>query len=81
MLVVFTYSGPFTKSKRKNFKETGDSKYIYQNELDKACFEHNMAYGHFKDLLIRTAADKLLRVKHLILLKIQNMMGINIELL
>ena len=79
--MVFTYSGPFTKSKRKKFKETGDSKYIYQNELDKACFEHNMAYGHFKDLLIRTAADKLLRVKHLILLKIQNMMGINIELL
>ena len=63
MLVVFTYSGPFTKSKRKIFKETGDSKYIYQNELDKACFEHNMAYGHFKDLLVRTAADKLLRDK------------------
>ena len=31
---------PFTKSKEKiqKFKETGDSRYIYQNELDKACF-------------------------------------------
>ena len=38
----FTYSacGPFTKHKQKiqNFKETGDTKYIYRNELDKACF-------------------------------------------
>ena len=38
----FTYSacGPFTKNKEwmKKFKETGDSRYIDQNELDKACF-------------------------------------------
>ena len=51
----FTYSacGPVTK----NNKETGDSRYIYQNELDKACFQHDIAYGDFKDLN-RTAADK-----------------------
>ena len=44
--------GPFTKNKEriKKFKETGDAKYIYRNELDKACFHHNMAYGDFKDL-------------------------------
>ena len=63
----FTYStcGPFTKNKGriKKFKETGDSKYIYQNEIDKTCFEHNMAYGDFKDLPRRTEADKLLRAK------------------
>ena len=63
----FTYSacGPFTKIKEriKNFKETGDSIYIYQNELDKACFQHDMAYGDFKDLNRRTLADKLLRDK------------------
>ena len=44
----------------KKFKETGDSRYIYPNELDKACFQHDMAYGDFKGLNRRTAADKLL---------------------
>ena len=34
----------------QKFKETGDSWYIYQNKLDKACFQHGMAYGDFKDL-------------------------------
>ena len=47
----FTHSacGSFTKNKIHKCKKTGDS-YIYQNELDKACFQHNMAYGDFKDL-------------------------------
>ena len=44
---VFTYSacGPFTKNKEriKKFKEAGDTKNIYKNELDKACFQHVMA--------------------------------------
>ena len=44
----FTYSpcGLFTKNKerRKKIKETGYSRYIYQNELDKACFQREMAY-------------------------------------
>ena len=40
----------------KNIKETGDSRYIYQNELDKPCFKHDMAEGYFKDLNRRTAA-------------------------
>ena len=60
----FTYSvcGPFTKNKEriKKFKETGDSKYIYKNELDKACFQHDVAYGDFKNLSKRTASDKVL---------------------
>ena len=69
--------GPFTKNKeRKKFKETGDSRYIYQDKLDKACFQHDMAYADFKDLNRRTAADLVLRVKHLILLKMHNMMDI-----
>ena len=63
----FTYSacGPFTKNKERiqKFKETGDTKYIYRNELDKACFQHDMAYGDFKDLNRRTFADKVLRDK------------------
>ena len=61
----FTYSacGPFTKNKeriQKLKKKTGDSQYIYQNELDKACFQHDMVYGDFKDLTRRTASDKIL---------------------
>ena len=52
----------FYKRQKRNpkFKETGDSRYIYQNELDKACFQHGMAYGDFKDLTRRTASDKIL---------------------
>ena len=81
----FSYSacGPFTKNKEriKKFKETGDISYIYKDELDKACFQHDMASGDFKDLARRTASDKVLRVKHLILLKILNMMDIKEALL
>ena len=55
----FTYSacGPFTKNKERTqkFKETGNSRYIYTNELDKAFFRHGMAYGNFKDLARRSA--------------------------
>ena len=63
----FTYSacGPFTKNKERieKFKETGDTNYIYKNELGDACFQHDMAYGGFKDLARRTASDKVLRDK------------------
>ena len=54
----FTYSvcGPFAKE-YKNKKKPGDSWYIYQNEVDKACFQYYMAYGDFKDLTRRTASD------------------------
>ena len=54
----FTYSacGPFTKNK-------GDTNYNYKNELGKAYFQHDMAYGGFKDLARRTASDKVLRDK------------------
>ena len=41
-------------TKIQKFKETGDRKYIYRNDLDKACFQHDMAYGDFKDLARRT---------------------------
>ena len=63
----FTYSacGLFTKNKERieKIKETGDTSYIYKNELDKACFQHDMGYGDFKDLAKRTASDKILRDK------------------
>ena len=42
--------GSFTKNKKRiqKFKEAGDSRYIYPNELDKVCFQHDMTYGNFK---------------------------------
>ena len=60
---------------------TENSRYIFQNELDKASFQHDMAYGDPKDLTRRIASDKKCVIKHLILPKIQNMMDINVELL
>ena len=63
----FTYSAcrSFTKNKERiqKFKETGDSRYIYQKELDKASFQHDMAHGDFKDITRRTASDQILRDK------------------
>ena len=46
------------KKRIQKFKQTGDSRYIYRNELDKAYFQQDMSYGDFKDLKKRTAADK-----------------------
>ena len=56
----FTYStsGPVTKN-----KETGDIKYLYKNELGKACFQHDMAFKDFKGLVRRADSDKVLRDK------------------
>ena len=63
----FTYCacGPFTKHKEriKKFEHTSDTRYIYRNELDKACFQHDAAYADNKDLLNTTRADKILRGK------------------
>ena len=52
--------GPFTKKKEriKKFIQTGNADYIYKNGLVKACFQHDMAYGKFKDLNKRTQSDK-----------------------
>ena len=51
----FTHSacGPFTKNKERTrkFKETGDTNCLYKNELDKACYQHDMTYG--EQLLIK----------------------------
>ena len=44
----FTYGVcvPFTRNKQRiqKFMQTGDTNYIYKNELDKACFQHDMDY-------------------------------------
>ena len=63
----FTYSacGPFTKNKErmKKFMQTGNTDFIYKTELDKACFQHDMAYGKSKNLVKKTQSDKVLRDK------------------
>ena len=55
----------FTKHEQRiqKFKETGDTNYIYKNELDKACFVHDAAYSDSKDLTKRNVADKILKNK------------------
>ena len=62
---VHSASGPFTRHKEriKEFKRTGDTRYIYRNELDKVCFQHDSAYADQKDLINRTEADKVLKDK------------------
>ena len=62
---IYSACGPFIKNKERiqKFKETEDSWYIYQNKLDKACFQLDMAYRYFKDLTKRTGSDKIRRDK------------------
>ena len=48
------------KERIQKLKETGDSRYIHQNE---ACFQHDTAYEDSKDLTRRTDSYKILRDK------------------
>ena len=63
----FTYSacGPLTKNKERieKFMQRGNTDFIYKNVVDKACFQHDMAYSKSKDLAKRTQSDKVLRDK------------------
>ena len=63
----FTYSacGSFTKNKERTgkFMQTGNTDFIYRNEIDKACFQCDMAYGKTKDLVKRIQSDKVLKDK------------------
>ena len=60
----FTYSasGLFTKNRERieKFMKTGNTDFIYKNDLDKTCFQHDMAYGKSKYLARRTKSDKVL---------------------
>ena len=63
----FTYStcGPFTKNKKriKKFMQTGNTDFMCRNELDKACFQHDLTYHKSKDLVKRTQPDEVLKDK------------------
>ena len=57
----FTQSacGPFAKNKERieKFIQTGNTDFIYRNELDKTCFQHDLAYGQSKNFVKRTHSD------------------------
>ena len=63
----FTYSacGPFTKNKERieKFMETGNTEYSCKNDIDKVYFQHDIAYGKFKDLNKRTQSEYMMNVK------------------
>ena len=52
-----------TKNRERvqKFRETGNLKHLYRNELDKTCFTHDAAYSERKDLAKRTISDKILK--------------------
>ena len=60
---VYSACGPFTRHKEriKEFKRTGDTRLLYRNELDKACFKHDAAYSKYKDVENRLISDQKLR--------------------
>ena len=76
----FTYNAcqPLTKDKERiqKFKETGHSRYIYQNGLDKVCFQYDMTYGDFKQVTRWTASDKILPDEAFNIAKNTHMMNI-----
>ena len=80
---TYTISGTFTKNKDRTqkFKETGDSRFIYQSKLDKACFNMTWLMENLKIKLEEQLLIKYCVIKHLVLLKIQNMMDIKRVLL
>ena len=65
----FTYSvcGPFTKNKERNkkFIQTGNTDFNYRNELDKACFQHDIVFGLSKDLVKELNQTKSEEIQHL----------------
>ena len=60
---VYSACGPFTRHNEriKEFKHTGDTRLLYRNELDKACFKHDAAYTKYKDVKNRLISDQKLK--------------------
>ena len=60
---VYSACGSFTRHKEriKEFKRTGDTRLLYRNKLDKACFKHDAAYAKYKDVENRLILDQKLR--------------------
>ena len=62
MARIYCVCGPFTKHRERiqKFRETGNLKHLYRNELHKVCFGHDTAYSDSKALAKRTVSDKIL---------------------
>ena len=75
--------GAFTKNKKrfKKIMQTGDRNYTYKNDLDKACFQHDMAYGKCKDLERRAQSDIALKDKAFAIADNKKMMSKRISLM
>ena len=60
---VYSACGPFTRHKEriKEFKRTGDTRLLYRNELDKACFKHDAVYAKYKDVENKLISDQKLK--------------------
>ena len=63
MFTVFVVLLLDIKKELKSLNKQVDTRYIYRNDLDKACFQHDSAYADHKDLINRTKSDKVLRDK------------------
>ena len=62
---IYSACSPFTKNKKRieKFMQTENTDFIYKNELERACCQHDITYGDFKNLSKRTQLDKVLRGK------------------
>ena len=62
---IYSASGLFTKNRERiqKFRETGNLKHLYRNELDKAFFAHDAAYSESKDLAKRTISDNISKIE------------------
>ena len=62
----FTYSacGPFNKNKERihKFMHTGNTDFIYKNDVDKACFQHDIAYSKCKEFTKRAQSEKAFKI-------------------
>ena len=63
LLIVLVVYSQKKKERIGKFMQTGNTDFIYKNEVDKACFQHDMTYGKTKDLVKRTQSDKALKDK------------------
>ena len=56
----YSAAGPGTKHKERldKYMRTGDTRHIFMNELDKACFYHDAAYSKHRDVGNRQIADR-----------------------
>ena len=61
--LVYSACSPFTRHKEriKEIKRTDDTRLLYRNKLDKACFKHDAAYAKYKDVENRLISDQKLR--------------------